>query len=94
MLVEYSEDAADKLDFYEREDRQLYDALYEIFDLIGAGSRESFLRSHYLRPPGAYAVEVDVRGRSTDDRYYIFWAEEPGDVAFVKAIAATRTRLF
>jgi hypothetical protein len=94
MLLEYSDDAADKLDSYESTDRQLCDALYDVFDLIRADSREPFLRNHYLRPPGAYAVEVFVSARSTSDRYYIFWQEEEGGVAFIKAVETTRTRLF
>ncbi|TAM71941.1 MAG: hypothetical protein EPN48_00635 [Microbacteriaceae bacterium] len=93
MRVEFSEEADDKLDFYEQTDRQLYDAFFDVIDLIANDSSEVFLRRHYLRPPGAYAVEVVVRARSTNDVYYLFWEEEPGGVAFIKAVATTHTRL-
>ncbi|AQX80985.1 hypothetical protein BWO91_14330 [Plantibacter flavus] len=93
MNVEYHNDAADKLDGYKDLDDDLLEAYDKAIDKLWEDSRELFLRSTFLRPPGSYVVEVFVPGRSTDDHYYFFWVEEPGNVAFIRAVATTKTKI-
>lgn len=86
MEIQLSKIAATNL--YELEDRDpdLFGAFDRILDLLEDHPSTPLLRQHYLRPPGAYSVRVQVRGRVDRRPHYLFWIEEPGPIAFIKYI--------
>jgi hypothetical protein len=82
--------AADKLDYYEANDREIYVAFDEVLELLENSPNDPRLRRQMLRPPGAFAVRVYPGGRA-DPPYYLFWIPEPDDLAYIKWVGNTKT---
>ncbi|MCJ0700237.1 hypothetical protein FRIG_03660 [Frigoribacterium faeni] len=79
MDLWYTDEAADKLDFYDENDSTLGDAFDAVLQVLKKSPNDSRLKQRYLRPPDAYVVPVQVPGRDT--RYYVFWQyDENGDI--------------
>jgi hypothetical protein len=89
MHLIYSDDAADKLDFYEANDSQAYEAFDEILELLENHPTDERLRRHLIRPANAFAVRVFPGGRGPEPAHYLFWIPEPDDVAFIKWLGNT-----
>ncbi len=89
MHLEFFDEAADALDIYEQTDPELFDAFDEVLELLEKDDANMpghyRLRRKYLRPPGAFSVEVFPKGPRREHHYYLFWVPEKNQtVAFIR----------